>query len=68
MTLAERLDSLLDAVRAGTAPPEFLVGVRNEAERLAAEKLLHGRKGRDAIEIQITDDERMTYHSKEPAP
>lgn len=66
MTLSERLDALLDAVRAGTAPPEFLVGVRDEAERSAAEKLLHGRKGRDAIEIQITDDERMTYHT--PCP
>lgn len=62
MTLAERLDALLDAVRAGTAPPEFLVGVRNEAERLAAERHLKGRKGRDAIEIQITDIPRYAYH------
>jgi hypothetical protein len=62
MTLADRLDSLLDAVRAGGAPPSFIVGVRNESERAAAEQLLRGRKGRDAIDVQISDDPRCVYH------
>lgn len=64
MTLAERLDSLLDLIRAGDAPPSFIVGLRNEAEIHEAVRLLKGRKGRDAIDLQI--EPAIAYHDPLP--
>ncbi len=62
MTLAERLDSLLAAIRDGTAPPSFIVGLRDESERREAARLLHGRKGKDAIDLQI--EPAIAYHDR----
>jgi hypothetical protein len=52
-TLAQRLDTLLQLVRAGRAPPVIVVRVRDEAEKRLARQLLKGRPGSQAIEIEL---------------